>query len=162
VLIRLHLGNFKFEAAKDDCSDLRFVAGDDKTPLKHHIEKYDSLLAEGFAWVNVPDLMPGAQTEIWLYYGIMKPNPVDHPRRTHDGDTVMVCRSAERGVPPLHATSWGNHAQGAGTSTDGSLIGPGLRREGRTAVALPASPSLAWGDGAAMTWSAWIKASAAP
>src|SRR5215470_2890684 len=40
VLIRLHVGNFRFGAAKDDGSDLRFVAGDDKTPLKSHIEKY--------------------------------------------------------------------------------------------------------------------------
>src|SRR5215510_9055131 len=36
VLIRLHTGNFRFPSAKDDGSDLRFVAGDDKTPLKYH------------------------------------------------------------------------------------------------------------------------------
>ena len=47
VLVRLHVGNFRFSSAKDDGSDLRFVAGDDKTPLKHHIEKFDSLLGEG-------------------------------------------------------------------------------------------------------------------
>lgn len=35
VLIRLHLGNFGyFGDTKPDGSDLRFVAGDDKTPLK--------------------------------------------------------------------------------------------------------------------------------
>src|SRR5579862_3788059 len=59
VLIRLHVGNFKFEAAKDDGSDLRFVAGDDKTPLKYHIEKFDSLLGEAFIWVDLPDVKPG-------------------------------------------------------------------------------------------------------
>ncbi|MGT2504603.1 hypothetical protein ACVOMS_34880 [Bradyrhizobium guangxiense] len=42
VLVRLHSGNFRFSLAKDDGSDLRFVATDDKTPLKHHIEKWDS------------------------------------------------------------------------------------------------------------------------
>ena len=38
VLIRLHEGNFSFNGAKDDGSDLRFVAEDDKTLLTYHIE----------------------------------------------------------------------------------------------------------------------------
>src|SRR5450631_2205306 len=38
VLVRLHVGNFRFGQGKDDGSDLRFVAGDEKTPLKYHIE----------------------------------------------------------------------------------------------------------------------------
>src|ERR1041385_8942104 len=44
ILVRLHDGNFKFTDAKEDGSDLRFVAADDKTPLKFHIEAYDNLL----------------------------------------------------------------------------------------------------------------------
>src|ERR1043165_7373552 len=44
VLVRLHTGNFDFGSAKDDGSDLRFVAGDDKTELAYHIERYDSLV----------------------------------------------------------------------------------------------------------------------
>ncbi len=47
VLVRLHTGNFRFADAKDDGSDLRFIAADDKTPLKYHIEKYDSLMGVG-------------------------------------------------------------------------------------------------------------------
>src|ERR1700678_2803147 len=42
VLIRL--ADFDFGAAKDDGSDIRLIAGDDKTPLTFHVEKYDSLL----------------------------------------------------------------------------------------------------------------------
>src|SRR5262245_21666076 len=72
VLIRLHVGNFRFSSAKDDGSDLRFVAGDDKTPLKSHIEKYDSLLGEALVWVAVPNVQAGAKSEIWLYYGDKK------------------------------------------------------------------------------------------
>src|ERR1700749_262623 len=59
VLIRLHAGHFRFSSAKEDGSDLRFVAGDDKTPLKYHIEKFDPLLAEGLIWVAVPNVAPG-------------------------------------------------------------------------------------------------------
>src|ERR1700677_805886 len=42
VLIRLSLANFSyFNDTKPDGSDFRIVAGDDKTPLKFHFEKYD-------------------------------------------------------------------------------------------------------------------------
>ena len=61
--IRLHSGNFDFADAKEDGSDLRFVAGDDKTPLKFHIESFDGLIDQvGLIWVDVPDLTPGAAT----------------------------------------------------------------------------------------------------
>ena len=69
VLLRLHDGNFQFAAAKDDGSDIRFVAADDKTLLPYHVEKYDSLLNEAFIWVKIADLAPGAKTSFWLYYG---------------------------------------------------------------------------------------------
>ncbi|MGL1363030.1 DUF2341 domain-containing protein, partial [Vibrio parahaemolyticus] len=61
VLVRLHVGNFRFANAKADGSDLRFVAADDKTPLKYHFEKYDSLAGEALVWVALPTLQPGAK-----------------------------------------------------------------------------------------------------
>lgn len=157
VLVRLHSGNFKFEAAKEDGSDLRFVTGDDKTPLKFHIEKYDSLLGEAFVWVNVPDLRPGAQSDIWLYYGNRKATSVDDPKGTYDPDTILAYHFGERGLPVRDWTTWANNAQAAGPSADGSLIGAGLRFDGNTTVSLPASQSLAWTNGGAMTWSAWVR-----
>src|ERR1700737_1069393 len=39
ILVRLYSGNFNFATAQDDGKDLRFVAGDDRTPLHYHIEK---------------------------------------------------------------------------------------------------------------------------
>src|SRR5215831_3269142 len=61
ILVRLHVGNFRFGTAKEDGGDLRFVAADDKTPLKYHFEKYDALLGEALLWVSVPDLKPGTK-----------------------------------------------------------------------------------------------------
>ena len=58
VAIRLHSGNFDFTAAKEDGSDLRFVAGDDKTVLKHHIERFDALNELAVVWVQVPLVTP--------------------------------------------------------------------------------------------------------
>jgi biopolymer transport protein ExbB len=160
VLVRLHVGNFRFGAAKDDGSDLRFVAGDDKTPLKHHIEKYDSLLGEALVWVSVPNLQPGAKTDIWLYSGNRKAVATSDPKGTYDPETLLVYHFNERGTPALDASVWANNAQSVGQPADGSLIGTGLRLDGRISLTLPAASSLALSDNAAFTWSAWIKPAA--
>jgi biopolymer transport protein ExbB len=160
VLVRLHLGNFRFAAAKDDGSDLRFVAGDDKTPLKHHIEKFDSLLGEALVWVSVPNLQPGAKTDIWLYSGNKKAVAASDSKGTYDPDTMLVYHFNERGTPALDASAWANNAQSVGQPADGSQIGTGLRLDGRISLTLPASPSLALSENAAFTWSAWIKPAA--
>lgn len=160
VLIRLHAGNFRFSSAKDDGSDLRFVAGDDKTPLKHHIEKYDSLLGEALVWVAVPNLQPGAKTEIWLYSGNKKAVATSDPKGTYDPDTLLVYHFSERGTPALDSSVWANNAQSVGQPADGSIIGTGLRLDGRTALTLPAASSLALAVNTPFTWSAWIKPAA--
>ena len=159
VLIRLHDGNFQFAAAKDDGSDLRFVAGDDKTALPYHIEKYDPLLGEAFVWVKVPDLKPRAQTAVWLYYGYTgsKGLKAEDAKASYDPDTVLVYHFAEHGAPAVDSTVSSNNAQNAGTAAEGSIIGTGLRLDGKNAITIPGAPSLAWGEGSAFTWSAWIK-----
>ncbi|MES1195339.1 MAG: DUF2341 domain-containing protein [Steroidobacter sp.] len=64
VLIRLSLGNFGYFAdTRPDGSDLRFVAGDDKTPLKFHVERYDAVNQMAFVWVNVPRMAGATNNE---------------------------------------------------------------------------------------------------
>jgi len=163
VLIRLHDGNFRFTYAKPDGTDIRFIAADDRTPLAYHIERFDSLLNEAFIWVNVPGLKPGTKTSFWLYYGSASPKAVkvENAKGTYDADTVLVYHFNEKGQPCYDFSGEGNNAGNAGIPADGSLIGTGLRLDGKTAVNIPASPSLAWTGGASMTWSAWIKFGAA-
>ena len=87
---------------------------DDKTPLKHHVEKYDSLLGEALVWVSVADLQPGAKNEIWLYYGNQKaPTAVD-AKGTYDPDTLLVYHFTERGTPAQDVSAWANSAQSVG------------------------------------------------
>ena len=162
VLLRLHDGNFNFAEAHDGGDDLRFVAGDDKTPLAYHIEKYDSLLNEAFVWVRVPGLKPGAKTTLWLYFGnnSNKLTKGEDLKNSYDDDTVLVYHFAGKGTPPADYSPAGNHAQNAGLSADGAQIGSGLHLDGKNLVTLPASPSLVWAEGAALTWSAWIKPAA--
>ena len=162
ILIRFHDGNFKFTEAKEDGSDIRFVAGDDKTLLTYHIEKYDALLNEAFVWVKIPDLKPGAKTTFWLYYGNAgsKATRVDDPKGTYDVNTALVYHFADGNAPAHDSTTYNNNAQNAGVPVLGSLIGPGVRFDGTNPIAIPNSESLAWTDNSAMTWSAWIKPTA--
>jgi biopolymer transport protein ExbB len=161
VLVRLHDGNFQFVNAKDDGSDIRFVAADDKTPLVFHVEKYDPVLNEAFVWVKVPSVKPGEKTSLWLYYGNSGGKAVksDDPKGTYDSDTALVYHFGEHGSPASDATGSGNNAQNAGIGSDGSMIGSGLRFDGVKGVVIPATPPLALADGATLTWSAWIKPS---
>jgi biopolymer transport protein ExbB len=156
VLVRLHAGNFKFDAAKEDGSDLRFVLGDDKTPLGFHMERYDMLLGEALIWVEIPDLRPGAKTDLWLYYGNSKAVAAEDAKGTFDQATSLVYHFGEKDQPARDSTVWANQALSAGTGAD-ALIGRGLRFEGTSTVAIPAATSLAWAAGAKTTWSVWIK-----
>ena len=161
LLVRLHDGNFKFSDAKDDGSDLRFVDGDDKTPLKFHIETYDGLLGIALVWVDMPAVKAGATSEIWLYYGNPKaPNGAD-PKGTYDENTTLVYHFAEQNAPPTDQTAYANNGQTPAKSVDSSVIGRGIRLDGTNPITIPATPSLAIAAGGALTWSAWIKADAA-
>lgn len=160
VLVRLHVGNFRFGAAKEDGGDLRFVAADDKTPLKHHVEKYDSLLGEALVWVGVPDLKPGAKNDVWLYYGNQKaPTAVD-AKGTYDPDTLLVYHFNDRSTPAQDVTAWANIAQNLVPAADGAIIGQGARLDGQTALTLPGSPSLVVAENGELTWSLWVKMTA--
>ena len=161
VLIRLHDGNFKFDNAKEDGSDLRFVSADDKTLLTYHVEKWDGLMGEAFVWVKVPNVKPGVETTFWLYCGNSGPKAVnvDDVKGTYDGDTALVYHFSEHGSPAIDASVSGANAQIAGIAADGSMIGTGMRLEGKT-VTIPTAPALFWTDGGAMTWSAWVKGAA--
>ena len=157
VLIRLFDGNFRFASAAQDGSDLRFFAEDGKTPLAYHIEKFDPLLNEAFIWVKVPDVKPAAQTTIWLYYGNStgKAPKVEDAKGTYDDNTALVYHFA--GQPAADSSSNGDSAQNPGLAAEGSLIGAGLRLDGKTTVTIPSSAPLFWTEGAAMTWSAWVR-----
>ncbi len=158
VLLRLHEGNFPFGLVGDDGTDMRFVAEDDKTVLPYQIEKYDPLLNEAFVWVKVPDVKPGAQTKIWLYYGgTGKGEAAQDGKKAYDDNTVLVYHFGEKGVAPADSSSHGNPGGNAGTPSEGSMIGNGIRLLGGNPIIVPASDSLKWNAGASMTWSAWIK-----
>ena len=164
VLVRLHAGNFQFGVAREDGSDLRFVAEDNQTLLPYHIEKFDALMGEAFVWVKVPEVKPGAKTSFWLYCGNGSPK-LDNGsdvKGTYDPDAVLVYHFSEHGTPPVDSTGFANLAQNAGLAVDGSFIGTGIRLDEKTTVSIPPSASLRWLEAAPLTISTWIKLATLP
>jgi biopolymer transport protein ExbB len=162
LLIRLHHGNFKFADATDKGVDLRFVAGDDKTPLAFHIESFDPLVEVAAVWVDVPAFPAGASKPIWLYYGNKKAAPIDDPAGTYDPDYSLVYHfDGAAGSPPTDATANHNTAQTPIADLDqASIIGKGAKFAGGGAILVAPSPSLAVSAGGPFTFSAWVKTAA--
>lgn len=158
VLVRLHTGNIDFGNVKENGGDIRFVAEDDKTPLKYHIEKFDTINEMALVWVQVPKLTPGKAGEIWMYSGNSKAAPEDDVKGTFDASQVAVYHFDEADGLPQDRSGNGNHAiQSGAKMSDGSLIGRGATFDGKGVITVPASPALKVVAAQGYTVSAWIK-----
>ncbi|MEW6677411.1 MAG: DUF2341 domain-containing protein [Pseudomonadota bacterium] len=163
VLVRLHNGNFDFLGAKVDGSDLRFVAGDDKTPLKFHIEKFDSIAEMALVWVQVPQVAPGDKTQhIWMYWGNdAAPAQADAPG-SYDTSHLAVFHFNETAGAPQDVTANGRHAATfSGARTPGAVIAGGLGFDGQQTMTLPAAGKLTVNPAGGLSVSLWVKPSAA-
>lgn len=134
VLIRLHTGNFDFFSANDNGGDLRLLAGDDKTELKFHFEKWDVVNELALLWVKVPKLSP--QTEIFLYYGNENAAPAADPKGTYDASSA-VYHFAEPQGSPQDSGSNGLHAQSSAQHIAASFSNGGAGFDGAQSVILP-------------------------
>jgi len=161
ILIRLHVGNFTyFGDTKPDGADLRFLAADDKTPLKFHIERYDPQNQMAFVWVLVPRLAGGSNTEkIFLYYGNQEATSASDPAGTYDKNQGAVYHFSEApGSQPLDSTGYKNNATAPTVELNPtSLIGGGARFNGSQAMQIPASPTLHITVASGATLSAWVR-----
>lgn len=157
VLVRLHPGILPFEFVNPDGGDLRFIGSDDKTPLSFHLDKFDPLMAEGFAWVRVPKI--SGETDIWLYYGNPKPGTQGAPdaKKTYPDSATLVYHLNERGTPPQDATTRTPNAETAGNISEGTIIGNGLRLVGREPIRIPAGDTTAWVGAGELTLVLWVK-----
>ncbi len=162
VLLRLHPGNFAFDSANVDGSDLRFMAEDDKTPLKYHIEKFDGMAQIALVWVQVPKLQPGSkERHIWLYSGNENAVAGDDAKGSYDLNQTSVMHFAETQGSPKDATAYGNHAaQFDGTHIPAGLIGSAVAFNGQQGLLIPASPSMKIAAATGATISFWVKSGA--
>jgi biopolymer transport protein ExbB len=158
VLIRLHLGNFGYFAdTRPDGSDLRFIAGDDKTPLKYHVEKYDPTNNLAFVWVNAPRLAGGAAEKVFLYYGnTAAPGGAD-AAGTYDAGQVLVYHFGNEGMP-ADLTAYGNNpSRSTAEPNNASLIGGGVKLAGAHSITVPSTASLRLLPDKGATFSSWVR-----
>lgn len=160
VLIRLSLGNFQYFAdSKPDGSDLRFVAADDKTPLKFHIDRFDPQAQIAFIWVRVPQLTGGANTDkIFLYYGNKKaPAGADAPG-TYDANQALVYHFSADKSSRQDTTAYKSEPSASDIEVNSaSLIGAGAKFAGAQTISIPANGAVHLAAGKGLTVSAWVR-----
>ena len=160
LLVRLFEGNFQFAGAREDGSDIRFVAADGKTILPYQIESYDGLLSEAFVWVKLP-VKPSAKETLHIYYGNQDPAmPAAEKSGAFAKDHVAVYHFAERGGSPADSSGNNNNASAPAVTAQGAIIGNGARLLGSTPINIPNTDSLAWSAGQALSISLWVKPTA--
>src|SRR5215469_4052667 len=133
VLIRLSLANFQYFAdAKSDGSDFVFIGGDDKTPLKHHIEKFDAQAQIALVWVRVPRMTGGAATDkIYLYYGNKKATSGADAPGTYDSNQVLEYHFGAPAGSPQDSTGYKSEPTKFTAEVNAaSLIGAGVKFSG--------------------------------
>jgi biopolymer transport protein ExbB len=164
VPVRLHSGNFDFVGAKADGSDLRVLAGDDKTPLKFWIERFDSVNELAVVWVQVPNILPGTdKNSIYVYAGNDKAatdaNGAGTAAAIADAATLAAFHFAEKDGIAADQTGTIKATAAVAVEPNG-LIGPSARIAG-TPIVWPAGPTLKVAAGAPFSLSVWVRPDAA-
>lgn len=152
VLVRLDSSNFRFEDAKPDGSDLRFLASDDKTPLAFHIESFDPKIGLAMIWVDLPDLPASGQARLFLYFGNKEAPAVASAAKTFDASYRAVFHFAGN---LSDATANATPIAGQGGFAAGA-IGQALKLTGQP-VTIAASTNTAVTPAQGFTFEAWIK-----
>ncbi|MEO7559706.1 MAG: DUF2341 domain-containing protein [Nitrosospira sp.] len=150
ILIRLHTGNFDFFSANDNGSDLRLIAGDDKTELKFHFEKWDVGNELALIWVNVPKLLP--QTEIFLYFGNENATSAANPKATYDAASVVYHFAESEGNPQDSGVNGLHAVQSSVQRLAASFSNGGAGFNGSQSVTLPAVNA-----SSGFSFAVWIK-----
>jgi biopolymer transport protein ExbB len=156
VLVRLHVGNFGYFAdTKPDGADIRFIAGDDKTPLPFHIESYDPTGGMAFIWVKLPRLAAGSSETVYMYYGNPEAPAASDSGASFDVNSALAYHFANG--EPKDQTSYGNNpVASSAVPNPGAVIGSGVRFNGQESITIAASPSLRLVPSQGLTISAWV------
>ncbi|MCG2842503.1 DUF2341 domain-containing protein, partial [Sandaracinobacter sp. RS1-74] len=129
-----------------------FVAGDDRTPLKFHIEKWAPAEEQALVWVDVQGLQPGQASAIYAYYGNKDAASGQDVAGSFAPEYRLVYHFENAGAP-RDATANGAHATGGEGRNAGGLIGQSLALDGTAPVSVPAS---AFAQGP-LSVSFWVK-----
>jgi len=162
VLVRLHTGNFGFfSELAENGKDIRFMF-DDKTPLKHEIEKIDAVNEMGLIWVKAANITGNANSDsFWMYYGNKSAEDGSDSKSVYDVNQALVFHFTEQAATPQDATAYGNHAATSKAVVDpAGWIGAAAKFAGNSQINVNASPSLQINPDKGWTFSTWIKVDA--
>ena len=160
IVVRLHSGNFSYSLdTKSDGSDLRFVASDDKTPLKHHIEQYSQVSGLAIIWVQVPTVLADTpDAHIWMYYGNQAAQAAYDRAGTYDVATVAVYHFDEFTGLPRDSSAYANHpAAGSARLGQPGLIDNAAAFDLSASLKTLANQTLESSPNKGFTVSAWLK-----
>jgi biopolymer transport protein ExbB len=158
LLLRLHTGNFGYFAElAENGKDLRFML-DDKTALKHHVEKVDALAELGLVWVKLPTVRGGVSTDTFsMYYGNANVADASDPKGIYDVNQALVFHFNEGETLPQDATAYSVHASASKASIDpAGWIGAAAKFDGG-GISVNAVPALAVSPDGGWTFSTWAK-----
>ena len=160
VLVRLHGGNFpQFLNVRDGAADFRFIAGDDTTPLKYHVELFDPVSQIALVWVKLPVLNPqSTEQKFYLYFGNQAAVQGGDPGATYDVDTVAVYHFSDTTGAPRDSTAYATPVSGAELiSNPASIIGRGALLAGTAPLVIADAPQLRLDPDKGQTFSLWLK-----
>ena len=157
VPVRLHSGNFDFALAKTDGSDLRVLSGDDKTPLKFTVERFDAVSELALLWVAVPSLLPGSNANALYVYAGNANAAAEPATNAFDSGYALVAQFAEAdGTPAADASGALRTLQPLARQANG-LLGTSARLSGDAAVGWPANDRVQVAADAPATVSFWMR-----
>ena len=158
VLVRLHSGNFpQFLNVRDGGIDFRFIAGDDQTPLKYHVEKFDAASGIALAWVNLPAINPqSTNNEFKLYFGNAGAVNGADAGASFDPETVAVLHFNES-VGIVDSTAYQTQVSGQIISNPASIIGNGAILSGAEALSIADAGNLQLAPEKGFSAEMWVR-----
>jgi biopolymer transport protein ExbB len=162
VAVRLHSGNFLFTDAQTDGADLRFVAGDDKTPLHYFVEFFDATNQLALVWVQLPQVTPGVSTDsFYLYSGNDKAKDGGEAKASYDATQLLALEFGEAKLPFKDGSAYASPVTGDGVVPDPTGLFGGAATFSGTPLQVGAAPSVHVAAGGGLTFSAWVRPTAA-
>jgi biopolymer transport protein ExbB len=159
LLVRLSVANFSYFAdTKPDGSDMRAVAGDDKTPIKFHVERYDAQNQMAYVWLRSPKLVAGSKAEkIFLYYGNPDAPAASDAPGTYDADQAVILHFGGDALPADSTANQNNASASTAEKVPASFAGAGVKLSAGQMIRVPTSPSLQMTAAKGYTASVWAK-----
>jgi len=154
IPVRLHSGNIDFVTANPDGSDLRLIAGDDKTPLAFAIERFDPTNELALVWVRVPTVLPGTDRNVLYAYAGNAKARAEPAAPVFDDATRAAFHFGEKDGPATDSKA-GLKSSAPVTREANGLLGSSLRLAGDT-VTWPAG-GVDIPAGGALAVSLWIR-----